>query len=61
MESSSPSGSSPEQPSHKLAEIAGTCIALLTLTLPLFAIAHYSADRFGDFQRSPYSIQRFAD
>ncbi|BAY12887.1 hypothetical protein [Calothrix sp. NIES-2098] len=29
--------------SHRLADIVGTAIALLTLTLPVFVIAHYSS------------------
>ncbi|OUL33685.1 hypothetical protein [Nostoc sp. 106C] len=28
---------------HRLADIVGTAIALLTLTLPVFVIAHYSS------------------
>lgn len=28
---------------HKLANIMGTAVALLTLTVPLFAIAHFSS------------------
>ncbi|MFH7025328.1 MAG: hypothetical protein ACHBN1_07975 [Heteroscytonema crispum UTEX LB 1556] len=30
--------------SHRLADIVGTAIAMLTLTLPVFVIAHYSSD-----------------
>ncbi|QSJ15374.1 hypothetical protein JYQ62_26495 [Nostoc sp. UHCC 0702] len=29
--------------SHRLADIVGTAIALLTLTLPVFVIAHFSS------------------
>ncbi|WP_096604299.1 hypothetical protein [Calothrix sp. NIES-2100] len=29
--------------SHRLADIVGTAIALLTLTAPVFVIAHYSS------------------
>ncbi|MBF2065678.1 MAG: hypothetical protein IGS39_14835 [Calothrix sp. C42_A2020_038] len=29
--------------SHRLADIVGTFIAILTLALPLFVIAHYSS------------------
>jgi hypothetical protein len=30
--------------SHRLADIVGTFIAILTLALPLFVIAHYSSN-----------------
>lgn len=33
-------------PSHRLADIVGTMIAMLTLVLPLFVIAHYSSVDF---------------
>jgi hypothetical protein len=42
MESSSPSGNTVEPPSHRWANIFGTAIAILTLTLPLLAIAYNS-------------------
>ncbi len=42
MESASPSENLPEPPSSRFAPLVGTVIALLTLTLPLVAIAHYS-------------------
>jgi lipopolysaccharide/colanic/teichoic acid biosynthesis glycosyltransferase len=41
MDSNSQSVNS-ETYSHRLADIVGTMIALLTLTLPVFVIAHYS-------------------
>jgi|GEM_PF-2465794 len=44
MNSSSPAASSTERYSHRLADIVGTAIALLTLTLPLFVIANYSTN-----------------
>ncbi|WP_026098185.1 hypothetical protein [Kamptonema formosum] len=43
MESGSPSANASDQPPHGLADIVGTLIALLTLTIPLFVIAHYSS------------------
>ncbi|MBW4613742.1 MAG: hypothetical protein KME21_10770 [Desmonostoc vinosum HA7617-LM4] len=43
MNSNSQSGNSADIYPHRLAEIAGTAIALLTLTLPVFVIAHYSS------------------
>jgi len=42
MDSSSPSANTSSGFSHRLADIVGTAIALLTLTLPVFVIAHYS-------------------
>ncbi|MDZ8238305.1 MAG: hypothetical protein RMY36_003485 [Nostoc sp. SerVER01] len=44
MNSNSPSASSADTYSHRLADIVGTAIALLTLTLPVFVIAHYSSN-----------------
>jgi hypothetical protein len=45
MESSSSNSASPgEKSPHRLAEIVGTAIAVLTLLVPLLAIAHYSWD-----------------
>jgi len=43
MNSSDPA-TSPERPTQRLADIVGTMIALVTLTLPLFVIAHYSSN-----------------
>jgi hypothetical protein len=43
MESSAPSGKSQtEPPPHKWSEFWGSAIAILTLTLPVAAIVHYS-------------------
>jgi hypothetical protein len=42
MESGSQAENPPGRSSQKLADIIGTAIALLTLTLPLVAIAHFS-------------------
>ena len=43
MESTSSSENPPEPPSSRFAHVVGTVVALLTLTLPLLAIAHYSS------------------
>ena len=32
-----------DHPSHPVADVVGTIIAMLTLVLPLFVIAHYSS------------------
>ncbi len=44
MQSSGSSDNSSEPPQHRWAEILGTTIAVLTLTLPFFIIAHYSSN-----------------
>ncbi|MEH2051162.1 hypothetical protein [Nostoc sp.] len=43
MNSNSQSANSGDTYSQRLADIVGTAIALLTLTLPVFVIAHYSS------------------
>ncbi len=43
MNSNSQSANPPDTYSHRLADIVGTAIALLTLTLPMFVIANYSS------------------
>ena len=43
MDSSSQSANASDKPPHRLADVVGTVIALLTLALPLFMIAHYSS------------------
>jgi ABC-type spermidine/putrescine transport system permease subunit II len=59
MDSNTPSASSNDTSSHRLADIVGIAIGLLTLTLPLFVIAHYSSN---SMQNNPqpltYSLQR---
>jgi len=55
MNSSDPAPS-PERPSQRLADIVGTVIALVTLTLPLFVIAHYSSDSVEVLQQITYPL-----
>ncbi|AFY32540.1 hypothetical protein [Calothrix sp. PCC 7507] len=43
MNLNSQSANSTDTYSHRLADIVGTAIALLTLTLPVFVIGHYSS------------------
>ncbi len=58
MDSSSQSANSSERYSHRLADIVGTAIALLTLTLPLFVIAHYSSSSLqSQVQPITYTLQ----
>jgi len=48
--------------SHRLADIVGTAIALLTLTLPVFVIAHYSSpDVQNNQQPLTYNLQKSED
>ncbi|MBD6617385.1 hypothetical protein FNW02_16500 [Komarekiella sp. 'clone 1'] len=48
--------------SHRLADIVGTAIALLTLTLPVFVIAHYSSpDVQNNQQPLTYNLERSED
>lgn len=44
MDSSSSQSANPgEKYAHRLADIVGTAIAVFTLALPMWAIAHYSS------------------
>lgn len=55
MESSGPSRHTSHTPKQGWAEIIGTIIALLTLTLPLVVTAYYSGE--GDLERgNPTSL-----
>jgi len=59
MESSGPSAKYSDPQPHRWAEILGTAIALLTLTLPLFVIAYYSSSSSVDvLQQTTYSLPR---
>ncbi len=56
MESGSPSANASDQPPPRLADIVGTFIAVLTLTLPVFVIAHYSSSETSVSQPSTYQL-----
>lgn len=56
MEPGSPSTNASEQPPPRLADIVGTFIALLTLTLPVFVIAYYSSSETQVSQPSTYKM-----
>ncbi|NEP14262.1 MAG: hypothetical protein F6K14_29525 [Symploca sp. SIO2C1] len=59
MESSGSSTNSYDPHPYRWAEIMGACIALLTLTLPVFVIAYSSSSSSVDvFQQSSYSLTR---
>jgi hypothetical protein len=48
--------------SHRLADILGTVIAMLTLTLPFFVIGHYSSSNMPSTQAPiTYNVQRSGD
>ncbi|MEH1941700.1 MAG: hypothetical protein V7L01_15980 [Nostoc sp.] len=53
MNSNSQSANSTDTYSQRLADIVGTAIALLTLILPVFVIAHYSSTNVQDNQQLP--------
>lgn len=48
MDSSSTPSANPPRSTHRLADILGTAIALVTLTMPLWVIAHYSSNSVGN-------------
>lgn len=52
MDSNSQSADSSDTYSHRLADIVGTLIGLLTLTVPLFVIANYSSTNVPNNQPS---------
>lgn len=59
--SSSQSVNTAEKSTHRLADIVGTAIAVLTLTLPLTAIAYYSSSNTRIVQAVPtitYPLQK---
>ena len=58
MDSNSQSANTEELPSQRLADVVGTAIAMLTLTLPMFVIGHYSSSSVKD-KRQPltYNLQ----
>lgn len=59
MDSSSSQSANPGEKSvHRLADIVGTAIAVVTLTLPLFAIGHYSSSKVQLVQPITYTLQK---
>ena len=61
MNSDSQSASPSDTYSHRLADIVGTIIALVTLTLPVFVIGHYSGDISNNQQPMIYQSQQGED
>ena len=62
MDSNSQSVNTEEFPCQRLADVVGTAIAMLTLTLPMFVIGHYSSSNVQD-NRQPltYNLQTTDD
>lgn len=56
MNSNSQSASHTDTYSHRLADIVGIAIAIVTLTLPVFVIAHYSMDDFDNHPAKTYTL-----
>lgn len=56
MNSTEQAANSPDQPPPRMADIVGTFIALLTLTLPLFVIGHYSSNNVEVLQNITYPL-----
>ncbi|HAZ47736.1 MAG TPA: hypothetical protein DDW76_27810 [Cyanobacteria bacterium UBA11369] len=56
MESTQSSGQSSDKPHQGLADLLGTAIALLTLTIPLYAIARYSSNSVEVMQQVTYPL-----
>jgi len=54
MEIESSSDNPPEPPGGKLSEIVGTLIALITLLMPFFIIAHFSSAEINLLKPSPF-------
>ncbi len=61
MNSDSQPASPSDTYSHRLADIAGTIIALVTLTLPVFVIGHYSTDAPNNQQSMTYQLPQRED
>ena len=58
MDSNSQSANTEELPSQRLADVVGTAIAMLTLTLPMIVIGHYSTSSVqGNRQPLTYNLQ----
>ena len=58
MDSNSQSANTEELPCQRLADVVGTAIAMLTLTLPMFVIGHYSSNSVGENpQPLTYNLQ----
>jgi hypothetical protein len=57
MESDSqPASYSDDKPPQSIANILGTAIAVLTLALPLLAIAHYSPSNINVIPQTSYQL-----
>ncbi|NJL85298.1 MAG: hypothetical protein HC886_03915 [Leptolyngbyaceae cyanobacterium SM1_1_3] len=58
MESASQSDKTPEHSHSRLSSLIGFVIALTTLVLPMFAIAHFSSAKIDILDQPSYRILR---
>jgi hypothetical protein len=56
MESGSQVNEPPGRTSQRLASLVGTLIALITLIVPIFAIAHFSSASYEQLLQSPTQL-----
>jgi hypothetical protein len=61
MESASQSDNPPQRKSGKVADILGTLVALLTLTLPFVMIAYFSSSNIDTLPQSNYPLLKLRD
>lgn len=59
MDIGSRSNSASQQPDHRVANVVGTLIAVLTLTLPAFVILYYSQFNSKTSTDYTYALTRF--
>lgn len=58
MESASQSDNPPQEPPTRLSSLLGVVVAVLTLTLPIVAIAHYSSARMDALEAPPATLSQ---
>lgn len=59
MESTGPVERASEPPSYRWANVLGTLIAVLTLTIPAFTIGYYSSHtKIEPLSRNPYTLDK---
>ncbi|MBE9078240.1 hypothetical protein IQ241_13215 [Romeria aff. gracilis LEGE 07310] len=61
MQSVSQTDKPPQPPSGRMASFIGYFIALTTVALPLFVIAHFSSAQVEPFEQPSYSFMRFRE
>ncbi|MBD2257543.1 hypothetical protein H6G13_08165 [Pseudanabaena sp. FACHB-2040] len=58
MESASQSDNPPQEPPSRSSSLLGIVVALLTLTLPIFAIAHFSSAQIDALEPPPAAFSQ---